>query len=140
MSAPIHYAEPKGELVRIDYPECIACGRCIEICPMDVFRTAPDGKPAIAYGSDCSACMLCATDCPTKCITVTLQMVGNFVSVYDHLNIDVVPYHGPRPTASAEHLDEIVQGPETGLDWEDARSENEVAGPRPSSDGHSAAR
>lgn len=94
MSAAVHVAD-QDEQVRVNKKTCSACGRCAQICPMDVFRRAEDGRPVVLYPEDCSACMLCVTDCPTGSISVAMRVPGNVRSIYDYLNIDLVPFKPP---------------------------------------------
>jgi NAD-dependent dihydropyrimidine dehydrogenase PreA subunit len=75
--------------ISIDQDICTGCGRCVLICPTDVLSLSPDGKAYARYEDDCCVCMLCVTDCPVKCIDVDFRVHRNFVSVYDHLQIDV---------------------------------------------------
>ncbi|MHB8895799.1 MAG: 4Fe-4S dicluster domain-containing protein [Candidatus Geothermincolia bacterium] len=57
---------------RYDLAKCKACGRCIEVCPMDVFRAAEeDGKPRPVYPDDCQTCFNCELECPTGAITIS---------------------------------------------------------------------
>lgn len=57
---------------RIDYTLCTGCGRCVDLCPMDVIRLDPDAKkPVIKYLRDCMSCFACEEECPEKAIYVT---------------------------------------------------------------------
>ncbi len=57
---------------KIDQSLCSNCGRCVENCPMDVFRMDPDNKVIfIKYLRDCMSCFLCEIECPEKAIYVT---------------------------------------------------------------------
>lgn len=48
---------------------CIGCGRCIEVCPHQVFRLA--GQKAELVDRDaCMECGACAKNCPVTAITV----------------------------------------------------------------------
>lgn len=44
---------------------CIACGRCVERCPLGNIALA-DGKPA--WRGSCTHCMACIAGCPTGAI------------------------------------------------------------------------
>ena len=53
----------------LDQPTCIGCGRCLEVCPHQVF--AADGaKVRLADRDACMECGACALNCPVKAITV----------------------------------------------------------------------
>ena len=73
--------------VAIDTAACTGCGRCVEICPVDVLRPSPSLPVAIvAYPRDCCGCRLCAQECPVDCITVDdTRDIG--VSIYDRLGL-----------------------------------------------------
>jgi len=49
---------------------CIGCGRCVRVCPTDVFDTSPDGVPVLARQSDCQTCYLCELYCPVDALFV----------------------------------------------------------------------
>ena len=52
--------------------KCIGCGKCVEICPMDVFRMdTRDGKSVIMYRDDCQTCFQCELECPAQAIKVS---------------------------------------------------------------------
>lgn len=54
----------------LDQERCVPCGACLDVCPMDVFRTADDGSYLVAFPDDCMACYTCVIDCPKDAITV----------------------------------------------------------------------
>ena len=60
---------------------CIACDKCIAVCPTNVFDRGTDGVPVIARHSDCQTCFQCEANCPVDAL---------FVS----------PYTTPAPAAS----------------------------------------
>ncbi|HEY6871522.1 MAG TPA: mercury methylation ferredoxin HgcB [Geobacteraceae bacterium] len=48
---------------------CIGCGRCLEVCPHQVF--AADGRKASIIDRDaCMECGACARNCPVSAIQV----------------------------------------------------------------------
>ncbi len=55
--------------LRLDQAGCTGCGRCVEVCPHEVF-SLEERKARI---DDCDACMecgACAKNCPVRVITV----------------------------------------------------------------------
>ena len=48
---------------------CIGCGRCIEVCPHDVFFLT-EKRAAIADLGACMECGACARNCPVSVIEV----------------------------------------------------------------------
>ncbi|MCL5962122.1 MAG: ferredoxin family protein [Chloroflexi bacterium] len=54
---------------RINYEACTSCGKCYDMCPMDVYERA--GRTYyIAHSKDCMTCFLCEIDCPKDAIYV----------------------------------------------------------------------
>ena len=55
--------------LKLNQTTCIGCGRCIEVCPHQVFEL----EARKARIDDCDACMecgACAKNCPVNVITV----------------------------------------------------------------------
>ncbi|MFF4320676.1 4Fe-4S binding protein [Streptomyces sp. NPDC001568] len=50
---------------------CIACDKCVEVCPTDVFERGPDGIPVLARHEDCQTCFLCEANCPVDALFVS---------------------------------------------------------------------
>jgi NAD-dependent dihydropyrimidine dehydrogenase PreA subunit len=50
--------------------KCISCGKCVEVCPRDVFDFA-DKKARIAQKDLCMECGACALNCPENAIEVS---------------------------------------------------------------------
>ena len=48
---------------------CIGCGRCVEVCPHQVF-VMTGSKAALSDRDACMECGACALNCPVKAITV----------------------------------------------------------------------
>jgi NAD-dependent dihydropyrimidine dehydrogenase PreA subunit len=49
---------------------CVACDRCIEVCPGNVFDVQGSGPPTIARPEDCSTCFLCELYCKADALYV----------------------------------------------------------------------
>ena len=52
--------------VRCDESKCIQCGRCLEVCPMNVEVNNDSRKRR--YATECILCMECTKVCPTKAL------------------------------------------------------------------------
>ncbi len=49
----------------INNQKCTACGKCVDICPQDVFFGSERKKtPLITYPEECWHCNACVLDCP----------------------------------------------------------------------------
>lgn len=57
----------------IDRSKCVACGRCVYICPGNIIRKGPDGIPYIRHPSDCWNCTSCMKECAGKAIYLALM-------------------------------------------------------------------
>ncbi len=59
---------PKGSHVHVDNA-CIACGKCIAVCPMNVFNMK-DGRVVVVKDNACIHCSLCQYNCPAQAVSV----------------------------------------------------------------------
>ncbi|MFC9930809.1 4Fe-4S dicluster domain-containing protein [Streptomyces sp. NPDC127190] len=50
---------------------CIACDKCIKVCPTDVFDRGADGIPVLARRDDCQTCFQCEANCPADALYVS---------------------------------------------------------------------
>ena len=55
--------------LKLDQAVCIGCGRCLEVCPHQVFSLT-EKKASIADLDGCMECGACALNCPVKAIAV----------------------------------------------------------------------
>lgn len=64
---------PKGHFVHVN-EDCIGCGKCVDVCPMNVFRIYDN----IAKAADelaCIHCSLCLEACPNRAISIKHSFV-----------------------------------------------------------------
>ncbi|MFW9919913.1 MAG: ferredoxin family protein [Candidatus Thorarchaeota archaeon] len=65
--------EIHGTVVGVHIDSCIACMKCYNACPTNVFATLSSNMPDIvtpANENDCIFCMVCELVCPTDAISV----------------------------------------------------------------------
>lgn len=51
----------------VDSELCVVCGKCVEICPLDVMKLK-DGRIIVMYPDECWHCRACVMDCPKEAI------------------------------------------------------------------------
>jgi adenylylsulfate reductase subunit B len=60
----------------IDKGKCNGCGKCVEICPADVFFGSKKGKmPIISYPDECWHENACVLDCPEGAIKLRIPLM-----------------------------------------------------------------
>ena len=50
----------------VDTQKCIACGKCVKVCPLNNIRLTEEKRPK--WQSPCAHCMACICNCPTEAI------------------------------------------------------------------------
>ncbi len=55
--------------LELDRSLCIGCGRCLEVCPHQVFRMQ-DQRAQLAEKDACMECGACALNCPVAALRV----------------------------------------------------------------------
>lgn len=55
-------------MISIDRALCINCGRCVESCPMGVFRRGEDERTEVGNEKRCLNCMHCTAACPVRAV------------------------------------------------------------------------
>ncbi|WP_409180874.1 4Fe-4S dicluster domain-containing protein [Amycolatopsis sp. VS8301801F10] len=50
---------------------CIACDKCIAVCPTNVFDRGAAGIPVISRHDDCQTCFHCEANCPADALFVS---------------------------------------------------------------------
>jgi NAD-dependent dihydropyrimidine dehydrogenase PreA subunit len=53
----------------IDQKKCIACGKCLEVCPVEVFEKR-NNKVVEVKVNECLACRACERVCPVQAVNV----------------------------------------------------------------------
>lgn len=75
------HSDQHPPIARIRESECIGCGLCVAVCPVDAIIGAPDYLHTILE-SHCTGCELCLPPCPVDCIDL-IQTVS-FVEPINH--------------------------------------------------------
>ena len=57
--------------VVVDPSSCVACGRCLEVCPKSVFDWDSAGRATAVSPDSCILCRRCVQVCPASAITLT---------------------------------------------------------------------
>jgi len=55
--------------LELDQAACIGCGRCVEVCPHQVFALA-EKRAAVSDLDACMECGACAKNCPVAAIRI----------------------------------------------------------------------
>lgn len=56
--------------LEFDSDSCIGCGRCLEVCPHQVFERTDEKRVRVADRDACMECGACALNCPAAAIRV----------------------------------------------------------------------
>ena len=95
---------------------CIGCGKCIEICPVDAAGNSPEGNRTI----DRNRCNVCG-ECLKVCYANTINISGRYLSVSEVLDVverdrkfyertgGGVTFSGGEPTTQAAFLMELAR-------------------------------
>jgi len=57
--------------VVVDQSACVACGRCLQVCPAGVFDWSSSGRAEAVNAGACTRCRRCLQVCPAGAITVS---------------------------------------------------------------------
>jgi len=49
--------------------DCIGCGVCVDLCPLDCLRMGENDKPYLKY-DECWYCGCCEIECPVSCLKI----------------------------------------------------------------------
>jgi NAD-dependent dihydropyrimidine dehydrogenase PreA subunit len=55
--------------LELNQAQCIGCGRCLEVCPHQVFRMA-ENRAELADRDACMECGACVRNCPVAALQV----------------------------------------------------------------------
>lgn len=55
--------------LKLESPKCTGCGKCIEVCPHQVF-VMREGKSVIVEKDRCMECGACVKNCPVNALEV----------------------------------------------------------------------
>lgn|SRR5690554_2125444 len=57
------------ERPKVNFEECIKCGMCQRVCPVDIVEVRKDQEECVIFDFNyCKGCGICANECPKNCI------------------------------------------------------------------------
>lgn len=59
--------------------KCVACGRCVEACPVKALSMISTEQKPVLKGKQCIGCCCCHEICPEKAIAMTQSPLLNIV-------------------------------------------------------------
>lgn len=61
----------RSERPDVDFEECIKCGTCERVCPVNIVEIRKEEEECIVFDFNyCKGCGICANECPTNCISM----------------------------------------------------------------------
>lgn len=91
-----------GKIAKIDPVECIACGRCAEVCRFDALSARNDAF--VVDPIACEGCAACSYVCPTGAIHMELQRAGLWFRSQTHYG----PFYHAHLFAGQENSGKLV--------------------------------
>lgn len=65
--------------IEIDYRYCNGCGRCYDLCPLDVLGWNKEERlPIAAHPDECWHCGVCERECPEEAISLNTSFDQKF--------------------------------------------------------------
>lgn len=62
-------------IVNLNREKCVGCGRCYEVCPLDVYEWDDGSKrPIPTYDEECQMCFICQEECPEGAIYIKIPI------------------------------------------------------------------
>ena len=59
------------ERPQVKFEDCIKCGTCERVCPVNVVTVIKDAEECVVFNFDyCKGCGICVNECPTKCMSM----------------------------------------------------------------------
>lgn len=59
----------------IDKNSCTGCGRCVDVCQMDVFFGSKENQiPVVTYPEECWHCNACGLECPQDAVRLRIPL------------------------------------------------------------------
>jgi 2-oxoglutarate ferredoxin oxidoreductase subunit delta len=56
--------------IQVNIDRCKRCGLCVDLCPLQVYVTGPDGCPEPANIEKCTKCRMCELWCPDYALEI----------------------------------------------------------------------
>jgi NAD-dependent dihydropyrimidine dehydrogenase PreA subunit len=57
-------------VIVIDETKCNACGECVKICPVEIYRLEGD-RVVVGNSDECSGCQSCISVCEAQAIVIS---------------------------------------------------------------------
>ena len=68
---------------------CVGCGKCVKICPMEAMKIPEGQKKPERDVKQCAFCLACVNVCPTRALEVKNKTAGHPQYMNPHYNGDV---------------------------------------------------
>ncbi len=68
------------DTIRVDGASCICCGRCVKVCPSQIFvQEKAGGSVALSKPGNCIVCGHCVAACPTGAVRMRNSRPGGYI-------------------------------------------------------------
>ena len=57
-------------VIVIDEQKCTACGECVKICPVEIYKLEGDSV-SVGNADECSGCQSCVSVCEPQAISIS---------------------------------------------------------------------
>jgi adenylylsulfate reductase, subunit B len=85
--------------IKIDKATCVACGKCLQVCPGNLLTADETKKAYIKFPQECWGCTACLKECRVGAIKYFLgaDIGGKGTFLYTKVDKDCLHWHFIRP-------------------------------------------